>query len=38
MYSGPNPILLGLTKDKSDSIDHMVDDLEKQQAYFLIFT
>lgn len=30
MFSGPNPILLGITNDSTDAIDNMVQDLEKQ--------
>ena len=30
MYSGPNPILLGITKDSESAVNYMAEDLEKQ--------
>ena len=37
MYNGPNPVLLGSSKDAPAAVAYMVEDLEKQYVFFLNF-
>ena len=37
MYNGPNPVLLGSSKDAPSAVAYMVEDLEKQYVFFLNF-